>query len=152
MIERERKFLVTGNLPRDVMYVSTCRLLTQGYPTPNTRVRLEQSGDVRTATLTVKHDVADATQALTREEYECPITEPVARALLRGLPTVSKWRTTWGRWDYDEFVGPEKLQLLEVELKRDDEDLPPFPPGLTVIAEVTHDPRYRNGNLVQELT
>lgn len=143
--EIERKFLVVGDAWRAG---ATGTLFRQGYLSTHKErtVRVRREGEH--AKLTIK----GVTVGARRAEYEYPI--PVADAddllALCEQPLIEKTRyaIAVGRhtFEVDEFHGANAgLIIAEVELADEDE---PFehPPWLG--AEVTHDARYFNANLV----
>lgn len=115
--------------------------IRQGYLNndgPTIRVR-ERAGRWM---LTIK-----AGSGMVRDEIEFDIPEPEGRALLRlaGSRTVEKTRHVAGRWEVDFYHGAlNGLVTADCELSRPDEPLPPPPPGIELVREVTDDPRYTN--------
>lgn len=143
-LEIERKFLVTGTAWR----TPDGQRLVQGYLNRDKArtVRVRIAGPL--AFLTIK----GATTGASRAEFEYPVPLADAEALLALCegPLIEKirHRVAFGGllWEVDEFLGHlAGLVVAEVELDREDQtvDLPPW-----VGAEVTHDPRYFNSNLV----
>jgi len=145
--EIERKFLVTGDQWRaGSKPIRTC----QGYlPSGNdttVRVRVQ---DER-AWLTIK----GKTEGLSRLEYEYGIPVSDAEEILARLcqrPYIEKNRYLVNyagmKWEVDEFLQENAgLIVAEVELSSEEEqvELPPW-----VGEEVSHDPRYRNINLMK---
>ncbi len=145
--EIERKFLVVGD---DWRSLGTGSLYWQGYlvAAPGLTVRVRLAGEQ--GYLTIK----GATTGITRAEFEYPIPAADARTLLETLcdrPLIQKtrYRIPWEGlvWEVDEFTGENQgLILAEVELASVDQAiaLPPW-----IGAEVSHDPRYYNANLVK---
>lgn len=147
-IEIERKFLVTGDAWRALGVAVPIR---QGYLS----IDAERTVRVRTvgsrARLTVKGRPAAGQLARSEFEYDVPFAD--AEAMLDTLclmPLLHKTRTTIAvaelHWEVDEFFGDNVgLIVAEVELVRADQPvvLPDW-----VGAEVTHDPRYLNANLI----
>ncbi len=142
--EIERKFLVTQETWRDG---SPGVRIAQGYlsldPERTVRVRLA-GGD---AWLTIK----GVTRGLTRAEFEYPIPQGDARALLAlCLPSVidkTRHRVAYGNhvWEIDVFHGENQgLVMAEVELSAES-DLPEIPAWVGL--EVSADARYYNSNL-----
>jgi CYTH domain-containing protein len=142
--EIERKFLVAGDAWRD----GTAGVrIAQGYLSldPDRTVRVRVAG--QNAWLTIK----GRTVGIVRSEFEYPIPQEDARALLgMCLPSVVD-KTRYGRsfaghlWEIDVFHGDnEGLILAEVELA-DEADSPLLPPWIG--AEVSSDPRYYNSAL-----
>lgn len=146
-VEIERKFLVRGHAWRTL---GTPSLLRQGYlsldPARVVRVRIEGEQ----AFLTIK----GKSQGATRGEWEYPIPVNEAVELLDTLcpaPLVEKVRRriTIGAhtWEVDEFLGANAgLVVAEIELASESEafDKPDW-----IGAEVTHDARYFNSNLIR---
>lgn len=144
--EIERKFLVHGDAWRQGAQGVVYR---QGYLStdPERTVRVRLAGE--RAFLTIK----GKSRGATRLEFEYPIPTLDATHMLDELcraPLVEKTRYTLRHgnheWVLDEFHGANAgLLLAEVELASEDEAfaLPPW-----AGAEVTHDPRYYNANLI----
>ena len=145
--EIERKFLVTGNeWKADRKGVHTC----QGYlATGNdSTVRVRIMGEK--AFLTIK----GKTEGLSRSEYEYEIPVSDADEMLAQLcqqPYIEKYRYrveyAGMEWEVDEFLKEnEGLIMAEVELESEEQQV-----ELPVWAgeEVSHDPRYRNVNLMK---
>ena len=146
-IERERKFLVTGDAWRAAGRPFPIR---QGYLCNQRErsVRVRVCGEE--AFLTIKGE----TEGDARPEFEYPIPPADATAILDTLcarPQIEKTRylvEVDGRvWEVDEFAGDnEGLIVAEIEFAEEGErlTLPDW-----VGAEVTDDPRYLNVNLVR---
>lgn len=145
--EIERKFLVKGDQWRDGSKpLHTC----QGYlATGNdctVRIRVQEEK----AFITIK----GKTEGLSRAEYEYPIPLDDATEMMHQLcqqPYIEKYRykIMYGGkvWEVDEFRKENQgLVLAEIELESEDQqvELPPW-----VGEEVSHDPRYRNVNLMR---
>jgi CYTH domain-containing protein len=61
---------------------------------------------------------------------------------------LEKVRFPLGAWTLDRFLGDlDGLALLEIELEREDEELPDPPRGVDVLREVTDDKRFVSGRL-----
>ncbi|MDA0266184.1 MAG: CYTH domain-containing protein [Cyanobacteria bacterium] len=147
--EIERKFLISGEATpwRDQ---GPGLLYRQGYiPTQNqVTVRVRIAGDQGYVTL------KGPTVGITRSEFEYPIPKSDAEEMLTSLctpPWVEKYRYRVEfqgyTWEVDEFLGDNAgLVLAEVELE-DAAAVVALPPWIGV--EVSHDPRYRNGNLAR---
>jgi len=144
-VEIERKFLVVGNGWK----TAPGSLIRQGYlnrdPLRTVRIRV----DGEKAWITVK----GLTIGATRPEFEYRIPRKDAEGLLQLCepPLVEKTRRRIRHaghvWEVDEFHGDNAgLVVAEVELKHES-DLVKLPSWIG--AEVTHDPRYFNSNLVQ---
>jgi len=145
-LEIERKFLVKGDAWRDgdpgVLY-------RQGYLSAHKErvVRIRVMGE--NGRLTVK----GVNVGMTRLEYEYDIPVADARHMLEELcetPRIRKtryFRTHAGlEWVIDEFHDENAgLIVAEIELEHQEQqvDLPAW-----VAAEITHDPRYFNSNLI----
>ena len=92
---------------------------------------------------------------LVRTEVERPLDATRYAALRDGAAPAAgvvkaRWTGAWGghRYEVDHLSAPGDLWLLEVEVLTADEVVT-FPPFLTVLDEVTTDPRYRNGALAR---
>lgn len=145
--EIERKFLVdtAAWTPRDAGV-----LLVQGYlsSVPERTVRVRVAGD--RATLTIK----GLTTGVTRVELEYAIPVADAQLMLAELcerPFVEKRRhreeVDGHLWEIDVFAGDNAgLVVAELELSAEDE---PFARPAWLGAEVSHDPRYFNANLLR---
>ena len=147
-VEIERKFLLVGEgwraLGRPI-------LLRQGYLSsdPERVVRVRVEGD--RAYMTVKGRSVGAT----RGEWEYPIPMADANELLERLcqqPIIEKFRRkivfAGNVWEVDEFLGVNQgLVLAEIELGSEDQ---PFDKPEWIGADVTHDKRYFNSNLVRQ--
>jgi adenylate cyclase len=145
-VEIERKFLVADDRWKAS---ATGILLRQGYlsshPDRIVRVRIEGSS----AMLTIK----GRTIGVTRGEWEYPIPMEDARKFLDELcqqPIIEKHRyriTHQGMlWEVDEFSGENAgLVIAEIELEAEDQQ---FSKPDWIGAEVTHDSRYFNANLL----
>jgi adenylate cyclase len=144
--EIEHKYLVRTDLWRPAGPGLHYR---QGYLSSATArvVRVRVAGEK--AFLTVK----GSSVGITRSEFEYPIPLVDATAMLKGLcerPIIEKTRhreTFAGRvWEIDVFHGDnEGLVLAEVEVAS---EMDPVALPLWAGAEVSHDPRYFNSNLV----
>lgn len=146
-VEIERKFLLDGEGWRGQ---GDAVLLRQGYlcsdPSRVVRVRVEGGQ----GTITIKGRSSGATRA----EWEYPIPLDEANELLDRLcerPIIEKYRHRIARaghvWEVDEFLGANAgLIVAEIELASEDEafDRPDW-----LGAEVTHDARYFNSNLMR---
>jgi adenylate cyclase len=145
-LEIERKFLVLGSpwksLPQGA-------LMRQGYllADPQRVVRIRTEGDQ--AWLTVK----GAMQGIARGEWEYPIPVGDATDLLNlcEKPLVEKYRYRISYqtmvWELDVFIGDNAgLVVAEIEL---DSETQSFSKPDWVGAEVTHDARYFNSNLIR---
>ena len=145
-LEVERKFLVAGTgwkargqgVRVRQGYLSTVKERTVRVRTEDDRARLTVKG---------------LTTGVARAEFEYDIPFADATCMLDELcerPLIEKTRylVAVGRhtWEVDEFHGDnDGLVVAEVELASADEpfDRPPW-----VGAEVSHDPRYFNANLI----
>lgn len=144
--EIERKFLVIGDRWRDL---ATGIHYRQGYlqRTKEKTVRVRIAGEK--AFLTIKGQ----TIGIARLEFEYPI--PVADAVemleqLGDRPQIEKMRYRIPMenfvWEVDEFFGENQgLIIAEIELQSEDQA---FPKPDWIGAEVTHESRYYNANLV----
>ena len=146
-IEIERKFLVRGDAWRAA---GRPVLLRQGYlcsdPGRVVRVRIEDGA----ARMTVKGRSVGAS----RGEWEYPIPLADAELFLEQLcerPIIEKYRRRVDAgalvWEIDEFLGVN-AGLVVAEIELDDENQLFAKPDW-VGAEVTHDARYFNSNLIR---
>lgn len=146
-VEIERKFLVVGDAWRSL---ATGTVYQQGYvPTAGrATVRVRLVG--HQGYLTLK----GPSRGITRSEFEYPIPEADAKAMLETLcdrPLIEKTRYRIQQdglcWEVDEFAGENQgLVLAEVELT--DPDQPIARPDW-IGQDVSDDPRYFNANLVR---
>ena len=146
-VEIERKFLLAGEGWRSL---GEPVLLRQGYlsldPARVVRVRIEGER----AFLTIK----GKSQGATRAEWEYPIPVLEAAELLDTLcqpPLIEKYRHRIASgahtWEIDEFVGVNAgLVVAEIELASEADA---FEKPDWIGAEVTHDARYFNSNLIR---
>lgn len=143
--EIERKFLVVGAAWKCARASRIC----QGYLNrdPKRTVRIRVDGEK--AWITVK----GITIGATRPEFEYRIPRKDADALLQSCEQPLVEKTRYRRkyagilWEIDEFHGANAgLILAEVELKSESD---PVKLPHWIGAEVTHDPRYFNSNLVR---
>ena len=144
MIEIERKFLVVS----EEWKVHPSVLVRQGYLStdPDRTVRVRTCGNK--AWLTIK----GAVRGLSRQEYEYPVPIEEAEALLKlcHLPLIEKYRfrVLHGDmvWEIDEFIKENRgLVIAEIELKSERQK---FARPEWLGAEVTHDTRFYNSNLM----
>ena len=142
--EIERRFLV--EVARSTWpELSGGRLLRQGYVRhgdPSVRIR---TGEARGPVLTCKSG-----KGVRRAEVEMVVTDEIATALFRaaGDDVVEKIRFPLGPWTLDRFLGDlDGLALLEIEIEREDEELPDPPQDVHVLREVTDDKRFVSGRL-----
>jgi adenylate cyclase len=144
-LEIERKFLVAGDAWRNVEGVVFRQGFLNTHKERTVRVRV---GDNR-AKLTVKGINRGAVR--TEYEYDIPVADARELLLLCEQPIIEKIRRRIPHeglvWEVDEFLGEnEGLIVAEVELDREDQ---PFAKPAWAGAEVTHDPRYYNANLIR---
>ena len=142
-MEIERKFVVQG-LSLYALKGHECTRIEQHYLANCRGVRLRREGEK--FTLTVKGE-----GLLERVEVEKEITAPEYEELLSLCDLgLKKARYRVERWQIDVFLGKLKgLILAEIELKRSEEPVPPFPfPGARLI-EVTMNPAFLNQNLAR---
>jgi adenylate cyclase len=147
-VEIERKFLLAGD---DWRALGEPVLLRQGYLSsdPERVVRVRVEGEH--ACMTIKGKSTGAT----RGEWEYPIPLADANELLTTLcqqPIVEKYRRriefAGNVWEVDEFLGVNLgLVLAEIELASEDQK---FDKPAWIGADVTHDKRYFNSNLVRQ--
>ncbi len=155
--EIERKFLIA--MPEED-FLAGCEIsgIKQTYllgePGTTERVRRRRWADHCEYTHTVKRRISN----IRREEDEREISEAEYFALLeRADParhTIEKLRccyTIGGEiWEIDVFPFWEDRAYCEIELQSPEEDVL-LPDWLTVIREVTGDPRYTNSALAREI-
>jgi CYTH domain-containing protein len=151
-IERERRFLV-DSLRRPNLIGARFYLIEDRY-IDTTRFRLRRMTDSLTGRvvmkLSKKYDVADVTARPLTTAY----LSAAEYALFEGLPShlLRKRRypvETPHGFGIDLFEGElAGLELAEIEFADAASGLAIAPPDWT-IREVTHDPRYQGGNLVQ---
>jgi len=151
-VEIERKFLVTSDAWKQL---GAPVLLRQGYlssdPLRTVRVRIEGLSGQETGALTIK----SKSEGATRGEWEYPIPLSEATELLERLcerPLVEKYRRRIAHagfvWEVDEFLGENAgLVVAEIELPTEDTV---FARPDWIGAEVTHDQRYFNSNLIRQ--
>lgn len=144
--EVERKFVVVGD---DWKTAAPGLAIRQGYlstdPHRTVRVRTEGARGV----LTVK----GLTRGITRSEFEYDIpladaTQLLDRLCLRPLIEKTRHHLHFGgsAWTVDEFHGDnEGLVVAEIELTAASDS---FERPSWLGAEVSHDPKYFNANLV----
>lgn len=142
--EIERKFLVVGVAWKSAKASRICQGYLNRDPRRTVRIRV----DGYKAWITVKGITIGATRA----EFEYRIPREDADALLQSCegPLVEKSRRRIRHaghlWEIDEFHGANAgLVVAEVELENEADTLK-LPSWIG--AEVTHDPRYFNSNLV----
>lgn len=145
--EIERKFLVNGTAWKRG---ATGKLYRQGYLVAEKErtVRVRVVGEE--SFLTIK----GPSKGIARAEYEYRIPPREAAEMLDTLclqPLIEKYRYRIEHaglvWEVDEFLGENQgLTLAEVELTDEDQafSLPDW-----AGADVSHDPRYYNANLVR---
>lgn len=146
--EIERKFLVTNDLWRE--HVISSSVLKQAYLS----TRKEATVRVRIADDRAFLTIKSATVGISRAEfeYEIPLEEAEAMLQLRqggAIIEKTRYRVNCGDhvWDLDIFHGEnDGLKIAEVELESETEEfqLPEW-----VGAEVSHDHRYLNANLIE---
>ena len=146
-VEIERKFLVVNE---DFKQQGQGTFLRQGYicsePGRIVRVRIE----AERAMLTIK----GISEGISRGEWEYPIPLADAQVLLDTVcqqPLIEKtrYRIPMGDlvWEVDEFFGDNQgLIVAELELEAEDQA---FDRPAWLGAEVSHDRRYANANLLK---
>jgi CYTH domain-containing protein len=154
-VEREIRFLVTdGEPPAGGRRIVQAYLL-RGRTTA--RIRLDEEQGAR---LTVKWPATEG-----RHEFEWPLPEALARAVLRlPLPLVEKTRRWDGRLEVDRLAWPAGVVLAELELAagegpdlRDPAARQVFmaahrPAWVRAWHDVTDDPAYTNARLARRRT
>jgi adenylate cyclase len=148
-VEIERKFLLQSDSWQ--ADADGGEYYHQGYlsTTPERVVRVRQMGEKAVVTIKGKGD------GISRPEFEYEIPLGDAQTMLRELclqPTIEKRRhkLTCGphTWEIDVFAGEnEGLVVAEIELTSEDEA---FEKPDWVGAEVSHDTRYLNSNLIAQ--
>lgn len=144
--EIERRYLVS--VPGRVWKrLGPGRALRQGYVRhgqPSVRIR---TGEARGPVLTLKSG-----RGVKRSEVETVVPEDVAEALFEAAERRIIEKTRWrlDGWELDRFGGAlEGLTLLEIELGAEDAEVPPPPPGVEILREVTDDERFISGHLAR---
>jgi len=151
-LEREIRFRVTdGDPPAGGRRMEQAYLL-RGRATARVRV-----GEEKGARFNVKLPAAEG-----RHEFQWPLPERLARALLRlPLPRIEKTRRREGRLEVDHLSWPEDIVLVELELRdgegpdlRDVEARRRFmethrPAWVRAWHDVTDDPAYTNARLAR---
>jgi adenylate cyclase len=144
--EIERKFLVD---PEKLPSLKNPHTIRQGYIpgslTATVRIRISDDD----AYLTIKGRAT----GLTRSEFEYPVPLPDAQEMLEELcikTLIEKKRYVVPYedhlWEIDIFEGSnEGLIIAEIELSDESET---FSKPEWVTKEVSHDPKYRNSNLI----
>lgn len=122
------------------------RLIDSAYLTsgdPEVRIA-RYRGEEGTYQITVKQGAG-----LVREEVIVNIDDEKGVPLFNmSQNRVSKRRYNADRWEVDVFHGRyQGLVLAEIELASEDEPLPPTPPGLLLLKDVTKDESLKNKNL-----
>ena len=144
-MEIERKYLLS-TLPRREMLGPGVEI-RQGYlDAHDPEIRVRQRGP--DFFLTVKSG-----DGVTRQECEVKISKPTFEKmwpLTEGARVVkTRYTVSHGnaRWEIDEFQGAlAGLCLAEIELTSEHEAVTP-PAFLSIVGEVSSDPRYKNKNL-----
>ncbi|MCX4749428.1 hypothetical protein OG455_28625 [Kitasatospora sp. NBC_01287] len=149
-VERERRFLLAGPPPPDV--VTATRRITDRY-LDGTRLRLRIMADlaepepVRKLTQKIPAEKPGPVQGLITTTYLSPGEYQVLAVLPAAVLT--KTRLSVPPLGIDLFDGPLLgLVLAEVEFDTDEAALAFQPPGAAV-AEVTGDPRFTGGRLAR---
>lgn len=142
--EIERRFLVRV-APGGWAALGPGRTLRQGYVVAGPRTVRIRIGEERGPVLTCKSG-----SGVRRREVEQTVTEEMAEMLFEvaGGRVIEKIRHCSGPWEVDRFMGGlEGLGLLEIELDEPDASLPQWPPGVSVLREVTTDNRFTSSGL-----
>lgn len=153
-IEYERRFLL-AKLPQDISH-KQFTIITDIY-IPNTRLRLRRitspDGEILALKMTQKYSQPDlpATQTIITNIYLNEVEFAKLRVVNGRLLT--KHRYTYhhagNRWSLDVFQGNQQgLILAEIEA-RSAEQLAEIPTPSFVVKEVTDDPRFTGGALIE---
>ena len=157
-LEIERKYLIRMPAAAALAAIQDARIfaITQPYLTApkglSRRVRRRAEGAKTTYILTEKERLSH----LSAVEREREITEAEYQALLAdadpAATPIEKVRYAIPYENYtleiDIFPFWESAALLEIELTSEDEN-PSLPPFLSVVAEVTHDGRFKNAAMAR---
>ena len=144
MVEIERRFLCRIVVAGALEGAGRRIMIRQGYLTrdaPAVRIR-QKDGEYL---LTIKSGAGRV-----RREVEVAVGPEEGEALMAmaGEHRLEKVRHAAGRWEVDVFGGKlAGLVLAEVELEREDEPLPPAPPWLELVREITDDAAFTNQRL-----
>lgn len=154
MIEIERKFLAEIN-DEYSLRIGPRMYQTQGYLSfdPVVRIRIQECPvceecQAECGSITIK-----GKGELLRAEYEYNIKDTEeARELLKMCKgyIIHKQRFWQDRYTIDIYEKPIKgLVIVEVELKSEDEPLPPVPKCINLLQEVTYDNTYKNSEIAR---
>ncbi len=157
-LEIERKFLIKMPAPRVYARGTTWKII-QTYLTPlregeNRRVRFAESRGERIYTMTTKRRKTSLTcfereELLTREDYYAHLTE--ARPDSAPVEKIRHAVPYHGHLlEIDIYPFWRDYAILEIELEQEDEGFH-LPDEITVVREVTDDPRYKNTNIARFL-
>jgi CYTH domain-containing protein len=145
MMEVERKYLLSALPPREILGRGV--EIRQGYiDAADPEIRVRQKGPA--SFLTIKSGAG-------LQRQECEVQIPAATfeklwPLTEGARIVKTRYTVQhgdARWEIDEFGGTlAGLYLAEVELASESETVTP-PAFLSVVRDVTDNPRYQNKSL-----
>ena len=156
-VEIERKFLLPGPPPADVLDSATAYAIDQTYLKATSgarRVRRRVGPDGERFWLTEKHKLGGITRSedereLSAEEYRSLLEEADPRS-----GTIRKTRHVVEHGEQelevDVFDAPPGLVLLEVELDSED-DLVELPPWAAGAVDVSHDGAYANAAIARRL-
>jgi adenylate cyclase len=159
-IEIERKYLLNPDLFNTYQWIwgggDKIERIHQGYLSTkpwDVRIRLSKvaigpgAQGPMCATLTMKHG-----SGLTRTEISTQLSAEKGEVIFENCPLrISKTRYHLGRLEIDVYNAPHRgLAVAEIELTSEDEVVE-FPDWIKpyVIAEVTHDERFKNASLAQ---
>lgn len=142
--EIERRFLVRV-APGGWEGLGPGLALRQGYVVAGPRTVRIRVGEERGPVLTCKSG-----SGVRRREVEETVTKEMATMLFEvaGDRVIEKVRHRSGPWEIDRFMGGlEGLALLEIELEDPGAPLPKWPPGVSILVEVTTDNRFTSSGL-----
>ncbi|MES2070830.1 MAG: CYTH domain-containing protein [Pseudomonadota bacterium] len=155
-IEIERKFLVVNDgwkLDAEKIPGARSTFMRQGYLSSNAERIVRVRIDGEQAVLTIKGKTRGGLENITRGEWEYPVPVADAQDLLKlcEQPLIEKIRHripyTGLVWEVDEFFADNAgLVVAEVELESEQQE---FARPAWLGAEVSHDRRYANANLLK---
>ncbi len=159
-VEIERKFLVKGDVPLELLGAHQTVRIEQFYlpgsAGEGVRLRKREQYGVASYYRTEKRPTPDATTRYETQEAVSGKDYAFARQFIRlGTRVVRKERTCFVYenqvFELDRFLEPElPFQLLEIELAHPDQPIT-LPPFLAIEREVTDDPAYGNFRLAHRV-